>query len=303
MRRQSRDRADETERRTPRPGATGRGRPHRRRGPAGLSTYGRPEPSTHQAVRDRARHSWPRAFDGMGDDGDAGEWEERRERREVRSWMQRQRQRVASSKLRKPLVGLAVAGAAAPLVRAGTQPDGGKSAKTEAGASASMAEAAAATATAEDNAERLQAEEKARVRDEMIQAAVNRHGISWNLAANIHDIAEEEGIDPNVAYGLVKTESTFRHRAVSPVGARGLTQLLPSTAKWMMPEIRSNDQLFEEETNLRVGFRYLRYLLDKYRGDEELALLAYNRGPGTVDRVLSRGGNPDNGYANKVLGG
>jgi soluble lytic murein transglycosylase-like protein len=71
----------------------------------------------------------------------------------------------------------------------------------------------------------------------------------------------------------------------------------------MMPEIKQASQLFQPETNLRVGFRYLRYLIDKYEGDTELALLAYNRGPGTVDRILDRGGDPDNGYATKVLRG
>jgi len=57
------------------------------------------------------------------------------------------------------------------------------------------------------------------------------------------------------------------------------------------------------ETNLRVGFRYLRYLIDKYDGNVRLALTAYNRGPGTVDRLLRQGRNPDNGYAGKVLSG
>jgi soluble lytic murein transglycosylase-like protein len=60
--------------------------------------------------------------------------------------------------------------------------------------------------------------------------------------------------------------------------------------------------LRDPETNLRVGFKYLRYLLDKYNGDENLALTAYNRGPGTVDKALRRGGNPDNGYAAFVRG-
>ena len=61
--------------------------------------------------------------------------------------------------------------------------------------------------------------------------------------------------------------------------------------------------LRDQETNLRIGFKYLKQLVDKYDGNENLALTAYNRGPGTVDRVLKRGGNPDNGYADFVRTG
>jgi soluble lytic murein transglycosylase-like protein len=76
---------------------------------------------------------------------------------------------------------------------------------------------------------------------------------------------------------------------------------MPRTAAWMEPGV-TRAQLRDPETNLRVGFKYLRYLLDKYEGNEDLALLAYNRGPGTVDRALRRGSNPDNGYAKFVRG-
>ncbi|HUH11668.1 MAG TPA: lytic transglycosylase domain-containing protein, partial [Longimicrobiales bacterium] len=275
-------------RRTRRPGDSSSDQPrHRALGPL---SYGRPDTSTRQTATERLRRSWPRAFDGHG--GEDGEWQEEldtsREKKRVRSWLERQRR---SSRYRKPLVGLAVAGAAAPLVRAdgARGPDTGHAAVGEALANAGPE-------SAEAKAERLQQQDQERLRDEVIQGAVARYDIDWDLAADIHDIAREEGVEPKVAFGLVKTESTFRHSAVSPVGARGLTQLLPSTARWIMPELGSRN-LHEQETNLRVGFRYLRYLVDKYDGDMEKALLAYNRGPGTVDRVLKRGGNPDNGYA------
>jgi soluble lytic murein transglycosylase-like protein len=125
--------------------------------------------------------------------------------------------------------------------------------------------------------------------------------VSEKLAAEIEAAAAEFEIEPEVAFGLVRAESSFRNAATSPVGAVGLTQLMPKTAAWMMPGVTRKD-LRNTETNLRVGFKYLRYLLDKYEGDTNLALLAYNRGPGTVDKALKRGRNPDNGYADFVMG-
>jgi len=125
--------------------------------------------------------------------------------------------------------------------------------------------------------------------------------VSDRLASVIVEAAEENGISAEVAFGLVKTESGFKSTATSHVGAIGLTQLMPATARWLEPGTTRAD-LRDEETNLRIGFRYLKDLIKKYDGDTELALLAYNRGPGTVDRVLKRGGNPDNGYAAAVMG-
>lgn len=127
------------------------------------------------------------------------------------------------------------------------------------------------------------------------------YSLSADLAESIQEAAVENDIDLDIAFGLVRAESSFRNTAMSPVGAVGLTQLMPSTARWMEPGI-SRSALRDPETNLRVGFKYLRYLLKKYNGDENLALLAYNRGPGTVDKALKRGRNPDNGYAAFVKG-
>ena len=141
-----------------------------------------------------------------------------------------------------------------------------------------------------------------RERELVVASFAAEFDIPVPLAADIHTAATAEKIAPRVAFGLVQAESSFRARAVSPVGAVGLTQLLPSTARWMAPGTTRSD-LMTPETNLRVGFQYLRYLMDKYGGDEKLALTAYNRGPGTVSKLLARGKNPDNGYADKVLTG
>jgi hypothetical protein len=129
-----------------------------------------------------------------------------------------------------------------------------------------------------------------------------KYNIPADLATAINDIALAEGIAPALAFRLVQVESGFYRRAVSPVGAVGYAQLMPATAFEMDPTLGYSD-LFDRDTNLRLGFRYLRQMLDKYGGDLRLALLAYNRGPGTVDAIRRVGGDPSNGYARAVMGG
>ena len=128
-----------------------------------------------------------------------------------------------------------------------------------------------------------------------------RWGIPADLAASIEDIAMAEKIKPELAFQLVSAESQFNAHAVSPVGAVGYTQLMVPTARILAPGI-SRDKLFDRDTNLRLGFRFLRQLLEKYNGDMHLALLAYNRGPDRVDALVRSGVNPNNGYAKLVLG-
>ena len=134
------------------------------------------------------------------------------------------------------------------------------------------------------------------------QQYAQEYRVSEPLAAEIHKAAVATGISPKIAFGLVRAESSFRTRAVSPVGAVGLTQLMPATARWLKPGT-TRRELMQPKTNLQIGFTYLKKLIDRYDGNEKLALTAFNRGPGTVDRALSQGRNPDNGYYDKVLTG
>jgi soluble lytic murein transglycosylase-like protein len=127
------------------------------------------------------------------------------------------------------------------------------------------------------------------------------HEIPVDLAESIYDVAAAEGIEPRVAFSLVRVESEFFPRAISSAGAVGLTQVMPSTAFSLDPELEYHD-LFVGETNLRLGFRYLRRMIEQYGGNLDLALSAYNRGPGRVDAILRRGGDPSNGYSRAVLG-
>ena len=68
------------------------------------------------------------------------------------------------------------------------------------------------------------------------------------------------------------------------------------------PGITQRD-LYDRDTNLRLGFRFLNDLLAKFNYDVHLALLAYNRGPANVTKIIARGGNPANGYSDAVLEG
>jgi soluble lytic murein transglycosylase-like protein len=122
-----------------------------------------------------------------------------------------------------------------------------------------------------------------------------RYGIDARLASTIVDVAQAEGIDPELGFRLVKLESDFNPRATSPVGAVGLTQLMPSTARFYQKDI-TVQKLYNPDTNLRIGFRYLRGLVDEYDGNMKTALLVYNRGPVAVARSRAQGDNPSNGY-------
>jgi soluble lytic murein transglycosylase-like protein len=129
-----------------------------------------------------------------------------------------------------------------------------------------------------------------------------RYNISADLARTIVEVATAEGIDPDLAFRLVRVESRFNVRARGPGGSLGLTQLMPATARSLDRSLRTDAQILDPETNLQLGFRYLRRMIERYDGDVRLGLLAYNRGPVAVDRALANRQDPENGYSRRVLG-
>jgi soluble lytic murein transglycosylase-like protein len=135
-----------------------------------------------------------------------------------------------------------------------------------------------------------------------IIAYSGKYKIGADLASSIYDVAMAEGIEPDLGFRLVRLESEFNERAVSPVGAVGLTQVMPSTAQYFVKGA-TREKLYDRETNLRVGFRYLRTLIREYKGNLKIALLVYNRGPAAVDAALGMGLDPANGYDRIVMKG
>jgi soluble lytic murein transglycosylase-like protein len=128
------------------------------------------------------------------------------------------------------------------------------------------------------------------------------YNVPADLAGAIYDIALAEGIHPSLGFQLVKVESGFKPGARSPRGAIGYTQLRIKTARSYQAGLSEQD-LTDRDTNLRIGFRFLKDLLRQFDQDLHMALVAYNRGPTRVVEMMARGEDPANGYAEVVLRG
>lgn len=127
--------------------------------------------------------------------------------------------------------------------------------------------------------------------------AAHDDAIPAAYAAKIAELAQRFDLSPALLEALVWQESRWHANARSPVGARGLAQLMPATARYLGVD---PDDPF---ANLEGGARYLREQLDRFDGDLEKALAAYNAGPG---RVIRAGGIPEiretQNYVTSIMG-
>jgi soluble lytic murein transglycosylase len=151
---------------------------------------------------------------------------------------------------------------------------------------------------------------EARLTADAIEAyLIGRHtGLS---SAEIRELAEvviEEAarydLEPGLVLAVIQVESACYHRAVSPVGALGLMQILPSTGEELAEKQGiawvGSETLFDPTINVKLGVAYLKQLSDRY-AHVPTALAAYNWGPGRIDRRLQRGDHVPQLYIQQVM--
>jgi soluble lytic murein transglycosylase len=104
----------------------------------------------------------------------------------------------------------------------------------------------------------------------------------------VESIAKESRVNPDLVTAVIREESHYDPEAISPAGAVGLMQLMPTTAHWMAKRINldsfTRDQLRSPSVNIKLGAHYLAFLLERFEGEPITAVAAYNAGPESVTR-------------------
>lgn len=130
------------------------------------------------------------------------------------------------------------------------------------------------------------------------------HDVAFRLANDIMDNCEKYNVNPYLVLAVIKVESNFQPRAVSSMGARGLMQIMPSTAKYISRKFdfkySGSNSLFNPHANVKMGIAYLS-LLDQRYNDIEHVLWAYNYGPARYQALKKSLGNSLPYYVKQVM--
>jgi soluble lytic murein transglycosylase-like protein len=158
--------------------------------------------------------------------------------------------------------------------------------------------------------------EKGPLDESKVSAVMAREGASRSVVNTVLSESRQQGADPLLVFSVIKQESGFDPRQRSPVGARGLMQIMPDTGRGL--GVRNPSQLYDPEVNVKAGVRYLKDMFEKFSNvamtqistidpfadnGVKSAIAAYNAGPGNVSK---HGGVPPfsetREYVRKVLG-
>jgi soluble lytic murein transglycosylase len=114
-------------------------------------------------------------------------------------------------------------------------------------------------------------------------------------------MAKEYDVDPYLVFAIIRAESKFQTTAQSPVGAKGLMQIMPETGEWIAKQMKIDnfqaEDLHDPEVNIRFGCWYIKDLSTEFKGSVPLQIAAYNAGRGKVSQWIQEGkwdGDPNN---------
>lgn len=124
-----------------------------------------------------------------------------------------------------------------------------------------------------------------------VKHKVMRHFYPQDYLQSVQTYSQQYGVEESLVFAVIKTESGFDEKAQSSVGAMGLMQMMPDTFTYVQKMhdgevLYSSDELYNPDISIKYGTYYLSYLLEHYKGDEMLAVAAYNAGVTNVDNWL-----------------
>lgn len=158
--------------------------------------------------------------------------------------------------------------------------------KTKDAAAASPSRSTAKGGPDRDSPSNVTARRPKRQAEQTTAPAVNAAAERTSMEKRLMDTLKRElpkyNVPPDLALAVMQAESNFNPSAVSPKGAIGVMQMMPSTAASF--GVEDAEDLYEPEVNIPTGLQYLSNLLSRYGGDEKKALAAYNAGPAAVER-------------------